>query len=181
MTSLSNDSIYFYRRVSSELDYDFLEFYIDNVLADKWSGEVNWGRVGFPVTPGQHTFKWVYSKDWYVVSGSDCAWIDNIEFPVAAGVVTGSKDPLPATDYFNIYPNPSKGMMEFTFNLKYPAAASIRLYNAYGALVGTITDRDFGMGSHSLSYDGHSLMPGVYLAVMESNGNKITRRLVVTK
>lgn len=80
----ANDSIAFYRKVSSEASYDFLQFYIDNNLKQEWSGEVAWGRVAFPVTAGEHTFRWVYMKDVYVVSGSDCAWVDFIELPAFA-------------------------------------------------------------------------------------------------
>lgn len=76
-----NDTIAFFRKVSSEADYDFLEFYIDNVKKAEWAGEVPWSRVAYPVTEGEHTFRWVYIKDVYVVSGSDCAWVDYIELP----------------------------------------------------------------------------------------------------
>jgi len=78
---LADDTISFFRKVSSEASYDFLEFYIDNVKAGEWSGNQAWGKVSFPVTSGSHTFKWVYDKDWYATGGSDAAWIDNIEFP----------------------------------------------------------------------------------------------------
>jgi hypothetical protein len=33
------------------------------------------------VTAGTHTFKWSYKKDYSMSSGSDCAWIDDIQFP----------------------------------------------------------------------------------------------------
>ncbi|NCC73144.1 MAG: T9SS type A sorting domain-containing protein [Sphingobacteriia bacterium] len=79
-----NDSIAFYRKVSSEADYDFLQFYIDDLKMDEWSGETEWGRVAYPVTSGSKIFRWVYSKDVFVTSGSDCGWIDYIELPVAA-------------------------------------------------------------------------------------------------
>jgi len=75
------DSIAFYRKVSSESGYDFLQFYIDNTKLGEWSGEVNWGRVSYPVTAGTKTFRWVYTKDIFVVSGQDRAWIDYVEFP----------------------------------------------------------------------------------------------------
>ncbi|MCD4680046.1 MAG: T9SS type A sorting domain-containing protein [Bacteroidales bacterium] len=78
---ITNDSISFLRKVSSEYSYDYLEFYIDNNLMDAWSGEEGWARVSFPVSAGNHTFKWKYYKDSYVSSGSDCAWIDYIIFP----------------------------------------------------------------------------------------------------
>ncbi|MCK4407187.1 MAG: hypothetical protein KAV44_05900, partial [Bacteroidales bacterium] len=78
---LYDDSISFYRKVSSEASYDFLEFYIDETKVDSWSGEVDWGRVAYAVTGGDHTFKWVYTKDTYETGGSDCGWIDYIVFP----------------------------------------------------------------------------------------------------
>lgn len=78
----SNDSIAFYRKVSSESSYDFLEFYIDNELMDEWAGELSWERFAYPVEEGEHTFRWVYDKDQSVSSGSDAAWIDYIELPV---------------------------------------------------------------------------------------------------
>ncbi|MBN1337712.1 MAG: S8 family serine peptidase [Bacteroidales bacterium] len=78
---LAGDSISFYRKVSSEEGYDFLEFYIGNVKVGEWAGEAGWERVAFPVSAGQQTFRWVYIKDVFVVGGSDCAWVDFIELP----------------------------------------------------------------------------------------------------
>ncbi len=76
-----NSDIKFYRRVSTEMNRDFLKFYIDGRLAGQWSGEVPWGEVSFPVTPGQKTFTWKYEKDPAEYSGYDKVWIDNIIFP----------------------------------------------------------------------------------------------------
>ncbi|MFP4470587.1 MAG: S8 family serine peptidase [Bacteroidales bacterium] len=77
----NDDSIAFYRKVSSEADYDFLMFYIDNEKMDEWAGNVDWGRASFPVSAGEHTFRWRYEKDVYVTGGDDCAWVDYIELP----------------------------------------------------------------------------------------------------
>jgi len=78
---LSGD-IAFYRKVSSEEDYDWLEFYIDGNMVDLWSGSVNWSQVSYLVAEGEHTFKWTYSKDVGVNGGYDTAWIDDIRFPL---------------------------------------------------------------------------------------------------
>ncbi|MHC1706708.1 MAG: C25 family cysteine peptidase [Bacteroidales bacterium] len=78
---IAEDSISFYRRVSSEANYDYLQFFIDNNMVGEWSGTLTWGRVAFPVTSGIHTFKWKYMKDGYSIGGSDAAWIDYIMFP----------------------------------------------------------------------------------------------------
>jgi hypothetical protein len=77
--SADGEQISFFRKVSSESSYDYLRFYIDDVEENKWSGEVSWSKVSFPVTPGTHIFKWSYTKDGSVSSGSDCAWIDLIK------------------------------------------------------------------------------------------------------
>lgn len=76
-----NDSVTFYRKVSSEASYDFLQFYIDNSVMGQWSGEQDWARISYPLTAGTHILKWVYIKDGSVSSGSDCAWIDDIILP----------------------------------------------------------------------------------------------------
>lgn len=86
MDVASGGTISFYRKVSSESGYDLLKFFIDNQLKDSWSGQQDWAPVSYNVTAGTHTFKWSYEKDVYVASGSDCGWIDYIEFPPSATV-----------------------------------------------------------------------------------------------
>ena len=78
---LADGDISFFKKVSSENNYDKLYFYIDNVEKGNWSGDVAWSQESYPVTAGTHTFKWTYKKDSSVSSGSDCAWIDDIQFP----------------------------------------------------------------------------------------------------
>ncbi|HZX61946.1 MAG TPA: T9SS type A sorting domain-containing protein, partial [Bacteroidales bacterium] len=76
-----DDSISFYTKVSSEQDYDWLHFFIDDVPLGQWSGEQGWQRAAYPVTAGTHTFKWWYVTDISYLNGSNAAWIDNIVFP----------------------------------------------------------------------------------------------------
>ncbi|MCD4818881.1 MAG: T9SS type A sorting domain-containing protein [Candidatus Cloacimonetes bacterium] len=75
------DEIKFWKKVSSENNYDYLKFYIDNQQIAEWCGDEDWSLETFDVSAGTHTFKWVYYKDGSVNSGSDCAWIDDITFP----------------------------------------------------------------------------------------------------
>ncbi len=80
---VSSGQISFYRKVSSESSYDFLQFYIDGAMQGQWSGQMDWSQESFSVTTGTHTFKWVYDKDTNTTGGSDCVWIDNISFPAS--------------------------------------------------------------------------------------------------
>jgi hypothetical protein len=71
----------FYWRVSSELDWDFLEFYIDGSLQDQISGEVDWQQMTYAITgSGSHTLEWRYMKDAGASGGEDCGWVDKFEW-----------------------------------------------------------------------------------------------------
>ncbi|MDD4309825.1 MAG: FlgD immunoglobulin-like domain containing protein, partial [Candidatus Cloacimonetes bacterium] len=101
-----NGTIKFWRKVSSESNYDFLKFYIDGTEMGSWSGTVAWSEVSYPVTAGARTFKWTYSKDGSDTSGSDCAWLDDITFPASGQsnypmLYTGTEQILLA----NVQPN----------------------------------------------------------------------------
>jgi len=72
------ENISFFKKVSSESNYDYLRFCIDGIEQNKWSGNVSWSQESFPITPGPHIFKWSYTKDYSISTGSDCAWLDQI-------------------------------------------------------------------------------------------------------
>ena len=77
----ASDNISFFYKVSSEGSYDYLRFYIDSSEMGAWSGDVGWTEASYPVSSGEHTFRWVYTKDGSIDSGSDRGWIDYIVFP----------------------------------------------------------------------------------------------------
>lgn len=67
----------FYWGVSSEEDYDFLRFYIDDVKQEEISGEVGWTRKSFSINSGTHTLRWTYSKDEATEGGLDSGFVDS--------------------------------------------------------------------------------------------------------
>ena len=74
----SNSFVAFAYKVSSEIGYDELKFYIDNVEQDAWSGNLAWRTRHYPLTPGNHTLRWSYEKDGSLSEGSDMAWVDGV-------------------------------------------------------------------------------------------------------
>jgi hypothetical protein len=71
----------FYWMVNSEVNYDFLEFYIDGVRQDRISGAVNWQKKSYTITgAGSHTLLWRYVKDVSVSFGNDSGWVDWVQF-----------------------------------------------------------------------------------------------------
>jgi hypothetical protein len=72
--------ISFWWKVSSEIGYDWLDFYIGNTLQDGRSGEGDWQLRSFSVPAGTHTLKWQYEKDFSETHGSDCGWVDQVSW-----------------------------------------------------------------------------------------------------
>ncbi len=79
----------FYWSVSSELYYDYLNFYIDGVLqAGAISGTVPFALQIWAIGSGDHVLTWKYAKDYSVSDGYDSGFVDNIQFTGGGGVST---------------------------------------------------------------------------------------------
>jgi hypothetical protein len=109
-TSAVNDSISFYYKTSTEQDYDFLSFLIDQTLQYEWSGENPWTRASFAVPAGTHTFKWIYRKDMAESSGSDQVGLDFIVFPgpIVPNISVGPDDTICAGLPYTLHADASK-------------------------------------------------------------------------
>jgi carboxypeptidase T len=128
-----DSEISFYQKVSSEADYDYLRFYIDNILQDNWSGNGNWEYEIFNVELGFHTFKWEYYKDGGVSSYQDCGWIDEITFPSSSVPVSPDENGVSKITKFNgNYPNPFNPTTTFSYNLAVESKVTLTLFNIKG-------------------------------------------------
>ena len=76
----SDDSLRFYYKVSSEYNYDFLIFKLNETEILRKSGETEWEQVVIAIPSGYNNMEWIYRKDQAVIGGSDCAMIDMIDF-----------------------------------------------------------------------------------------------------
>jgi len=99
----------FYWKVSSEANAESLEFYIDCIKQDSISGDVDWQQKSYEISPGTHTLMWKYTKNGDSDSGSDCGWLDKVEFsggpgPAPAPAVSPSPSPSPAP---SVSPSPA--------------------------------------------------------------------------
>jgi hypothetical protein len=78
IVNVQSGKMSFWLKVSSESDFDNLAFYIDGIEKGRWSGERQWRKVNSQITPGTHTFKWIYQKDESISQGEDAAYIDDV-------------------------------------------------------------------------------------------------------
>ena len=71
----------FLSKVSSQLNSDFLEFWVDDTKIQGWSGEQAWAQKYNTLTVGRHTLTWIYRKDDKGKAGKDAAWVDGLTLP----------------------------------------------------------------------------------------------------
>jgi hypothetical protein len=88
--SFRDGFVAFQRKVSSEVNGDYLRLYVDGVVKGEWSGEQDWSHVGTFVSSGNHTVAWAYEKNGSGAAGTDAAWIDSVALPTAFADVPSS-------------------------------------------------------------------------------------------
>jgi hypothetical protein len=180
----SDGYISFYRKVSSELTYDRLSFYIDGILKNSWSGNLNWTKVSYNVQSGTREFKWVFLRDSSSGWGENKAWIDNI---LAAGIATTGIDEqnsliLPEKiTLFHNYPNPFNPVTQIRFALAEKTDISLNVYNTAGQKVAGLASGTFQSGSHTVDFDGGRLNSGVYYYTLEADGKALTKKMILLK
>ena len=80
----------FFGKISCEQSWDYGYFFIDGTQMGQYTGAGSWGERKFPITAGDHTFQWRYTKDGSVNNNDDCFYVDYITFyrrpePLGAG------------------------------------------------------------------------------------------------
>ncbi len=155
----------FYFKVSSEATYDFLKFYVDDVLQNSWSGTVDWTKMSYDIAPGLHKFTWKYIKDQAAVSGSDCAWVDYMEFPKSV-----SDTEYVSTRDFTIFPNPTSGYFQILSNENYELSGEI--VDLTGRVVKT-----FKNTSQFIKLTDS----GIFIVKLNTPDGIVSRRIVVLK
>jgi len=115
----------FWWKVSSEPDYDFLEFYLDGVLQPgAISGEIGWQQQSNNIPSGPHTLRWRYAKDVSDSAGQDAAWLDEVNFtpipiPFQFAATDESLAVYDGTFYVQLTaPNGASVVVESSSNLK---------------------------------------------------------------
>ena len=123
--------IRFWWKVSSEEGFAPLEFYVNGVLIDSISGDVDWHEVTVTLDAddpdyldtGAFVLRWSYVKDRAYPVGADCGWVDQLSFapadylmvnpsaPQVVEVCIDPENPLagePVVDYTVVNTDPSE-------------------------------------------------------------------------
>ena len=136
LTLSAAGTVSFYRKTSTENNFDFLRFSIDGAEQARWSGETAWGLVSYPVTAGTHTFKWAYTTDGGGVGGADTPFVallkvTNVDSPPpkansskAAATYDFENGALPAAFTTSSWSPSTSSPITGTYSLRTPAVTA---------------------------------------------------------
>ncbi|MDY0104778.1 MAG: T9SS type A sorting domain-containing protein [Lentimicrobium sp.] len=81
-----------------------------------------------------------------------------------------------------IYPNPTDGVLNISFNLSVEEEVTISIFDAKGALIDKILLTDLKVGRNHYTENMNSLMNGsVYFISLETSSEQITHKLIIAK
>ncbi|MCX7953927.1 MAG: C25 family cysteine peptidase [Bacteroidales bacterium] len=173
ITTTSSDTLSFYRRVSSELNYDFLQFIVDGNIIYQWSGEIPWARVTYYLLQGTHNIIWRYTKDFSESAGEDAGFIDYITFPPLLSSSTSEEKPV---SYIIVYPIPFDDMLFIKNNIS-SKWIYVNLYNTLGQ---KIYEKKFE-GNTNIALDLSNINSGTYVLKIDIGNKEYNYRIIKLK
>lgn len=179
ITVLEASDITFSAKVSSEAQYDFLNFKIDNTQLNEWSGELPWTVFTYPVTPGLHTFRWTYLKDAFCCQeGEDAAWVDDIILPPYDSSID-INELMNGDNAVHLFPNPANESLSVEFSLAEAGITEIEVLDATGRIVLSTIPAFKSSGSHKINLNTSDLAAGVYVLKVHNGKTAQNARLII--
>ena len=175
---LEDGQVSFARRTGCEADFDFLRFYIDEVVVGEWSGSIGWGEVAFPVTAGVHTLRWSYQKDQFGTTTPDRAYVDEISLPPHVTIVS-TQQPVSDNITFEVYPNPANDQALLLLDVAETSNTIWSVSDAQGKIIKEMPARTLTTGEHQWSIDTGEWPEGIYMISIRHEKGIATRRLTV--
>ncbi|MBN2892193.1 MAG: T9SS type A sorting domain-containing protein [Bacteroidales bacterium] len=175
---MQDGEISFYKKVSSEDGWDYLKFYIDGVQKNMWSGEVEWSQETYNISSGNHTLKWSYEKDSNTSSGSDCAWLDYVEFPAFGSIIISTEEIVENNiSSLNVYPIPFTSEVNFAFNTEKQENVKLEIYDVSGKLIWT-KDIISSKGENKIIWTPENIGSGLFLYRIKFGNEMYSGKLI---
>jgi hypothetical protein len=103
---------------------------------------------------------------------------------IALDATSGVGDGGVAPTALAVMPNPAGRSVQITYSLVASGPATLRIYNARGALVRTVRDGDLTAGTHQAAWDGrdaagYNVAAGIYFVRLDTRSVVITEKLLL--
>jgi len=164
---LEQGNVSFMFKTSTEIRHDYLAFFIDGNMKDRWSGENDWQSISYNLNVGKHEIEWRYDKSLAGQSGLDAVFIDNVMFPINSKIIADVAENVDTQDDVMIYPNPSNGFFTIKTN---EINNTVTVFNSLGQVVYKNEN-----ASQNENIDLSAFGPGIYILRI----NEITKKVII--
>jgi thiol-disulfide isomerase/thioredoxin len=103
-------------------------------------------------------------------------YVDDVNLTTSVGI--NEKD---APTSFEVYPNPVSGNATISLNLAKAGKVDLEVYNAFGQLVYQRNMGDMAAGQYNTTFDSSELSAGFYYVNLILNGEKVVKKISVTR
>ncbi|HCA42787.1 MAG TPA: hypothetical protein DEP28_05990 [Bacteroidetes bacterium] len=120
-----------------------------------------------------------------LVSGSNAVSTNNIQaLVIKFSTLTSVGGVSEIAEGFNLsqnYPNPFNPETEIKFSINQSGFVKMAVYNLLGKEIATLVKDNLKSGEYSVKFNGQGLNSGIYYYVLESNGNRETKKMMLVK
>ena len=173
-------------RIENNYDYMHLEVSTDDItwdIIDTYTGNLyNWDQMTYSLEDylgeAMVHIRFRFESDSYVEDQG--MYIDDLEILVN-GVGIAVPDPGENLLQAIVWPNPAKDNASLVFDMPVPGLLDISIYTPDGKLVKGISQSHLPEGRHQVELNTAGLSQGNYLLVLDLQGHKTVRKLVITR
>ena len=153
--------------------------YVSTDLGKSWS-----------VDPSPSAFSPITTADMYVESKTTTVYaagrnIYKFVSPAQTTVAVDGKNEPSSVVLLQSWPNPVPGPtahdITIEFSIREAGDVDIRLYSIDGKLVRQLIKTRLAAGHHATRFDARSLKSGVYLYILRAGGDRVVRKMIVTR
>ncbi len=187
-TGAVSATLSFWTRYNLELNYDYTYLEVstngtDWEEIDNFNGSMNtWVQRAYNLDDyldeTNVLIRFRFVSDEYVEE--DGMYIDDLEVMVT-GIGIDDENGSIGKTAFEFRPNPAREMTNVDIYLESKGPVTLQLFDTKGILVRTITEKWMDAGKHHLEFDASTLQSGIYYGILESNGHKLSRKLVISR
>jgi PKD repeat protein len=161
---------------NTDLSTDYGNFDFNNYVATRGSS-IEWKQVVLNNLSSSYGKDNVVLKFDFTPGAGNNLYIDDIE--IITNLSTGIATTELLGNEFSVAPNPSQGLSFVNFTLTKASDVNINITNNLGQVVQMVTNKNMAQGEHSFEINTYKLAKGFYMIVLNSNGNKLVKKLIV--
>ena len=178
-STIQPSQLSYFRKVSSEANYDFFVLYVNDLKKDEASGDEDWSRVTIDLPAGDNTIVFSYEKDYSSSVGRDCAFIDDVILPSDGISVIEDVEDLVGVHVYPethaaVYPNPATQWVNVESELP---VGKVVLFDINGRVVKTLN----GGGETLCQVSMNDVPTGLYLLQVTFGDNQIRNFKIIKK